>query len=79
MKGNWPVPGGPYSMMPLQCTMPSFSTTSGGKIRDTNARRNISWNWPPRPPMPMSSNFQPASNLKAKHRKAEAERVLTHC
>mmetsp|Transcript_15755 Transcript_15755/g.39742 ORF Transcript_15755/g.39742 Transcript_15755/m.39742 type:complete len:297 (+) Transcript_15755:892-1782(+) len=50
-----PVPGGPCSIIPRTCLIPSFFTTSGGRIRDTKARRKMSPNSLSRPPMPSFS------------------------
>mmetsp|Transcript_22149 Transcript_22149/g.70749 ORF Transcript_22149/g.70749 Transcript_22149/m.70749 type:complete len:458 (+) Transcript_22149:614-1987(+) len=53
-----PVPGGPCSIMPLTCEMPSFFMTETGKMREAKARRKMSENSWSSPPIPIASNDQ---------------------
>mmetsp|Transcript_5408 Transcript_5408/g.18801 ORF Transcript_5408/g.18801 Transcript_5408/m.18801 type:complete len:372 (+) Transcript_5408:694-1809(+) len=52
-----PVPGGPYSSMPLTCFIPSLATTEGGNTLDAKARRKMSVNCLSSPPIPSVSKF----------------------
>ena len=48
----FPVPGGPYSRIPLTCLMPNLRMVSGGYILEAKARRKVaasSWSRPPIP------------------------------
>mmetsp|Transcript_14774 Transcript_14774/g.62375 ORF Transcript_14774/g.62375 Transcript_14774/m.62375 type:complete len:251 (+) Transcript_14774:1353-2105(+) len=56
-----PVPGGPYSSMPLTCRMPRRLTISGGTIREANTRRKMVRNSASRPPTPYRSKLPSAS------------------
>ena len=53
-----PVPGGPYSKIPLTCWIPIFSIRPGGKILEANALRKIAPNSVSSPPIPISSNLK---------------------
>ena len=70
-----PVPGGPYSSMPLTWFTPSFLTTDCGNMREANARRKMSENSLSRPPMPMSANEK--SCLKIVLRPCDSSPVST--
>lgn len=52
----FPVPGGPYSKIPLTCFIPYLWRVEGGNRREAKALRNILANSASKPPMPMSSN-----------------------
>eukprot|EP00158_Paraphelidium_tribonemae_P010373 Partr_v1_DN5091_c0_g1_i1_m31316 len=57
-----PQPGGPYSSMPRTWRWPILRSSSGGTVRDANARRKMSWNSAFRPPMPSASKLKPLEN-----------------
>ena len=51
----FPVPGGPYSKIPLTCLIPNFWTTEGGNLLEAKALLKMLKSSSSNPPIPISS------------------------